>query len=195
MDWPSQLGEGYAALQRSWGEIEVATRTTRSFQLSCVPGLLQTPDYARAILTRCSQLLQGATDVEDGVAARMDRQRVLQEPSAGRRHVLLFEGALHHGVAPAPVMRAQIEHLVSATTLPTFTLGIVPQREEQQVLLSHDFSILDDRVFFELYSGEMCLTLPEEVALYRKVFDTLASGAAYGEDARRLLASAAAAWD
>ncbi|MFC9067119.1 DUF5753 domain-containing protein [Streptomyces harbinensis] len=194
VDWPSQLGDGYAALQRSWKEIEAATGTTRSFQLSTVHGLLQTPDYARAVLTRCAQLSEGPGDVDDAVAARMDRQRILQEPGGKRWHLLLFAGALQHGIAPAPVMRAQIERLVPATALPALTLGIVPQREEQQVLLSHGFSILDGQVFIELYGGEMRLDRPEDVALHRKVFDTLAADAHYGEDARRLLRAAADSW-
>ncbi|WP_046724414.1 helix-turn-helix domain-containing protein [Streptomyces xiamenensis] len=194
-DWRRQLRQGHAAVQRAWADAEATAQTIRSFESSCVPGLLQTADYAASVLRQHGRLHGSPPDTDSAVAARLARQQVLYEPGRKRRFLLLSESALFHSTASAPVMRAQIDRLVSATTLPTLSLGVIPQRKQQLLLPAHGFCILDDRlVTVEIYSAELRLGLPEEVALYQRVFEMLSADALYGADARRLLTTAAESW-
>ncbi|CAL9450609.1 hypothetical protein SUDANB171_02419 [Streptomyces sp. enrichment culture] len=193
--WRRQLRQGHATVQRAWAEAEAAARTIRLFESGCVPGLLQTADYASAIFRRNSRLHGSPPDTGAAVAARLARQDVLYSPGRKRWHLLMTESALLYGVASAPVMRAQIDRLVSATTLPALRLGIIPLRRLVPVSPAQSFCMLDeDQVVLEILTAELRLGLPEEVALYRRAFDMLAAEALYDSDARRLLTSAAEAW-
>ncbi|WP_461297324.1 helix-turn-helix domain-containing protein [Streptomyces harbinensis] len=193
--WRGQLQTGHAPVQRAWREAEAAALAVRCFENSHVPGLLQTADYARAVLRQYAKLHRSPLDTDASVEARLARQQGLEEPSDRQRHLVLSEAALRQGAAPPSVMRAQIDRLVAATTLPAITLGVVPLHKQQSLVPAHGFCIFDDRmVTVEIYSAELRLGLPEEVALYRRAFDTLAADAHYGEDARRLLRAAAGSW-
>ncbi|MCG7524492.1 helix-turn-helix transcriptional regulator [Streptomyces sp. OfavH-34-F] len=194
-EWRRQLREGHAAVQRSWAETEAAAKTVRAFEPCWVPGLLQTADYAAARFREHARLNGSRPDTDAAVAARLARQEVLYSPGRKRWHILLTEAALLYGLAPAPVMRAQIDRLVSASTLPAVRLGIVPMRTRLPVSPVHGFWVFDDhQVIVEVVSAELRLALPEEVAQYRKVFDLLAQSALYDAEARQLLTTAAEAW-
>ncbi|MFF2377555.1 helix-turn-helix domain-containing protein [Streptomyces xiamenensis] len=194
-DWQQQLRQGHAAVQRAWKDTEAAAQTIRSFESCWVPGLLQTPDYAKARFLEHAANFNGPRDTEAAVAARMDRQKVLYEPGRQKRHIVVSESVVRYGLAPTPVMRAQIDRLVSATTLPSVRLGVIPLGKRLPVSPVHNFCIFDDQlVTVEIVSAELRLGHPEEVALYRKVFDVLAASALYDSDARRLLTAAAESW-
>ncbi|MGK4579806.1 helix-turn-helix domain-containing protein [Kitasatospora sp. HPMI-4] len=194
-EWRRQLREGHAVVQRSWAETEAAADTLRVFETCWVPGLLQTADYAAARFREHARLNDSPQDTDAAVAARLARQEALYSPGRKRWHILLTEAALLYGVASAQVMRAQIDRLVSATTLPAVRLGVIPFRKRLPVSPAHGFWIFDDKqVIVEVVSAELRLGLPEEVAQYRKVFDLLASSALYDADARRALTAAAESW-
>ncbi|MET2714958.1 helix-turn-helix transcriptional regulator [Streptomyces harbinensis] len=193
--WRRQLRQGHATVQRAWAEAEAAARTIRLFESGCVPGLLQTAEYAAGIFQRNSRLHGSRPDTQAAVAARLARQQILYNPGPKRWHFVITESALLYGAATPPVMRTQIDRLVSATTLPALRLGIIPLRRRMPVSPAQSFCMLDDdQVVLEIFTAELRLGLPDEVAVYRKAFDMLAAEAWYGDDARRLLAAAAESW-
>ncbi|RNL85826.1 Scr1 family TA system antitoxin-like transcriptional regulator [Halostreptopolyspora alba] len=103
--WRRQLATGTRARQQSFGDVEQQSSLIQAFESACVPGLLQTPDYARHMLTRTIELHGAPDDVEEGVRARVQRQQVLYDP---RRHfeVLLWEPALRMLICP-PISSAR----------------------------------------------------------------------------------------
>jgi transcriptional regulator with XRE-family HTH domain len=111
---------------RPYAEIEAKATVLRAFEHSLVPGLLQTEDYARAVLST----RPGATEaeIEADVAERLARQQILtrDEPSSPRLYALLDEGILYRPVAPAPVMHSQLVHLVEMSRWPHITIQVVP---------------------------------------------------------------------
>jgi transcriptional regulator with XRE-family HTH domain len=111
---------------RPYAEIEAKAAVLRTFQHSLVPGLVQTEDYARAVLST----RPGATEaeIEADVAERLARQQILtrDEPSSPRLYALLDEGILYRPVAPAPVMHNQLAHLVEMSRWPHITIQVVP---------------------------------------------------------------------
>jgi transcriptional regulator with XRE-family HTH domain len=114
----------YPGWFQAWTEHEAHARRLRSFELVIVPGLLQTEAYARAVLsTRV-----GATEEEldEAVAARLDRQRILEREHPPELWVLLDEAALRRPVGGPQVMAKQLEFLAAAAQRPHVVLQVIP---------------------------------------------------------------------
>ncbi|KUN94487.1 helix-turn-helix domain-containing protein [Streptomyces caeruleatus] len=109
-------------------ELEATARVMWLFQLR-VPGLLQTEDYARAVLSGLSgaQTTAGnGEEVEEQVALRMGRQELLYRDPAPNVRVILDEGALRRPVPNAKVWADQLSHLLEAAELPNVVLQVLP---------------------------------------------------------------------
>jgi transcriptional regulator with XRE-family HTH domain len=109
-------------------ELEATARVMWLFQLR-VPGLLQTEDYARAVLSGLSgaQTTAGnGEEVEEQVALRMGRQELLYRDPAPSVRVILDEGALRRPVPDAKVWRDQLSHLLEAAELPNVAVQVLP---------------------------------------------------------------------
>ncbi|MPY72494.1 MAG: DNA-binding protein [Alphaproteobacteria bacterium] len=156
-----------------------------------MPGQLQTAEYAHALLTAITEHHETRNDVDEAVAARMDRQRILQEP--GHRFVFIVEeAALRYCVGGADVMTGQLEHLRSAMSLPSVALLVVPFTVPRRQWALENFTIYDGaHVRVELLSAQVNITAPREVAWYVKAFRTLVESAVTGAKARQFMATAA----
>ncbi|WSQ10174.1 helix-turn-helix domain-containing protein [Streptomyces sp. NBC_01231] len=113
---------------KAFMELEATARVMWLFQLR-VPGLLQTEEYARAVLSGLSgaQTTAGnAEEVEEQVALRMGRQELLYRESAPSVRVILDEGALRRPAPNARVWTDQLSRLVEAAELPSVALQVVP---------------------------------------------------------------------
>jgi len=91
-------------------------------------------------------------------------------------------------------MVAQLDRLSSLATLSNVSLGLVPQDAEATAVASHGFAIYGDReaegepfVRMELIHGELTVSDPEDVAIYRERFSRLSEAAVFDEDARSLM--------
>lgn len=185
--WRRQLRTGHRARQDQDARSEQAAAVIRAVDIAAVPGLLQTPDYARAIFTSQVELLEVPDDIEASVRARMERQRILYEPSR-TLEILVAEAALRHPICPAPVMLAQLDRLQSALGLPGVRIGVLPLDQRLPHVPWHGYWIVDDEVFVELVSSEVRVTDQAEVAIYHRLTDRLWEAAAEGEQARLVLA-------
>lgn len=163
------------------------TRVFKAYCSAVVPGLVQTPQYAQALLSAISSFHGTPDDVADAVAARMNRNRVLREGS--RRFALLIEEqVLRVAVGPADVMDAQLGYLLKAAALPGVRLGVIPAGSPRPVWPLEAFTMLDDtRVHIETLTAQIAVTAPSEVVLYVKAFDQLAGLAVYGREAAALI--------
>lgn len=187
-EYRQQLRAGARALQATLGDLETRTDTLRIVETSVLPGLLQTPDYARAMIAEAIAFHGGTDDLDAAVAQRMARQAVLYD--TGRRfHFVIAEAALWHRVAPPEVMAAQADRLVPLTASRNIRLGIVPLAGEWRLSPAHPFWIYDDQlVVIETIAAELRLTQPDEVNAYMRAFEAYAASAVYGPAARRILA-------
>ncbi|MFD3842614.1 DUF5753 domain-containing protein [Streptomyces sp. NPDC058642] len=136
-----------------------------------------------------AELQQSPRDVEDVVRARVRRQELLYQP--GRTfHIVMWEAALHAGMAPPEVLAAQLDRLGSVIGLDTVRLGIVPFGAQLAVPPANGFWLYDERlVIVEDWHAELWLDDADSL-LYRRVWDSLDSSAVYGTQARRLIARA-----
>lgn len=162
---------------------EVATKVLTSYQPHSVPELLQTPDYARALLALAggSRDQEAAEEISHVIAARLRRSAILYE--AGRSiTILVGEAALHHLVGSPDIMRAQIDHIANLATTTQATIGIVPF-ESFPVLVQHGWDQRDRIVTLETSAGDLEIADPVEVARYERWTQLLLEHALTGEAA------------
>ena len=186
-EWRRVLQRGLSAVQRELAEFEEKTKSFRVVEVTVVPGLLQTAEYARARLAQAAQLLGRADDVDEAVGARLRRQEILYRPDK-RFHFVVTEAALRFRLCADDAMLAQLERLVALSALRNIKLGIIDFETRYTIAPWHGFWILDsDLVTVETYSAELNLAQPQEIELYGRVFDQLAAVASYGSEARAIL--------
>ncbi len=187
-EWRRIMRGGTRRRQQASAAVYERARVFRIYEPAVVPGLLQTREYAVAVLSTFIDFVRVPDDAEEGAAARLERQRVLTH---GDRHfhMVLGEQALHTNVGGTEVMAGQLGHLLSVLKLPRLRLGIIPLDAPYRVPLNNGFWILDETlVQFDTYSAELSLVRPEEIALYGRAFERLAALAVYGAEARAILA-------
>jgi hypothetical protein len=130
-------------------------------------------------------------DVEDAVAARMRRNRIVR--SGNHRFALLVEESVLRYVPGRPeVMAAQLAFLLDALEMPGVSLGVIPfAARGREVWPLEAFTVFDDtRVYVELLSAQVTVTAPSELTLYVRAFERLARLAVYGDAARTLVQDA-----
>ncbi|MDO0938656.1 helix-turn-helix transcriptional regulator [Streptomyces sp. DG2A-72] len=191
VEWRRQLRSGLKQLQNSYVPLFQATSIFRVYSATLVPGLLQTEGYATGLMTLIAGFREIPNDVAEAVAARLERSRVVHEQ--GRRFVLVVEeSALHHQVADADSMAAQLGYLLTAGALPAVSLGVIPKATPSRTIWPMEtFHAYDDTlVSVELMSARVTVTQPSDIALYLGAFEQLRGMAVYGADARALIVKA-----
>jgi len=161
------------------------TKLLKAYVGTVVPGFLQTPGYATALLSAIKDFHGTPDDVADAVAARMQRKRLVHSGSH-RYAALLEEAVLRQVIGDAEVMAEQLGYLLEATAFPALSLGVVPFGvTERPVWPLEAFTVFDDtRVYVELLSAQVTVTAPSEIVLYARAFEKLSGLAVYGDEAR-----------
>jgi transcriptional regulator with XRE-family HTH domain len=190
MDWRRSLSTGTGRRQRANIAAYRRTNLFRVWEPAVVPGLVQTPEYARGILNTVVDFHGLPDDVEEGVRARIDAQQVLDH--GDRRFLLLIgQAALYTDVGGSRTMRAQLRRLLEVARRPRVSLGIVPFSAPYTVPRNNAFTIYDSRlVTVATYTAELALRQRHEVATYEKAFDRLQSLAVRGAAASKLVKAA-----
>lgn len=165
---------GERSIQGDIGAQERASQSIWEYQGVVVPGLLQTPEYTRAMVP----LIATLPDLDDLIAGRAERQQVLYDASKNLRF-LIHESALRARVAPDDVMRGQLDRLAYlSSALPHVEIRTLPLAARLDVAwVMTSFIALDDRVWVELQAGVVAIRDPREVTAYRDVFERLWSSA------------------
>ncbi|SBV01363.1 Helix-turn-helix domain-containing protein [Streptomyces sp. PpalLS-921] len=185
--WRRQLAGGYRAVQDAHRAQAQRTRFRRSFDPSLIPGLLQTADYARSVLTRYSTLHTAPRDIEAAVRARMGRQDILMDQTRSF-HFLVWEGALRARPCRPAVLSAQLDRIVGRLGPGNVRVGIVPFEADMNLPAGVGFSVHDDSlVITETWHAEMWLDGSEDVALHVRAWEALERNALYGAGAHRAL--------
>ncbi|AZM91768.1 helix-turn-helix transcriptional regulator [Streptomyces sp. W1SF4] len=162
----------------------------RVYVSNVVPGFLQTPAYAAALLRSITRFQGTPDDVTEAVAARVARSRFLYEGNH-RYAVLMEEWVLRSRIGDADAMAGQLRHLLTVMPLASVSLGIIPFAAERTVWPLEAFYLYDDRqVAVETLTARIGITQPRELADYAKAFEDLAKMAVYGDNARALIAAA-----
>lgn len=166
------------------------TSLFRVYEHNVIPGLFQTADYTAAMLSFWIDFLDTPNDLDQAVAARMERQRVLYERGT-RVAALLEEQALRTWFGTADTQAGQLDRLLAIASLPSVSLGIIPMMSERAAIPSTGFWIFDESlVAVEIPTASIEITRPHEIELYAKLFEHLTATAVYGAAARTLITRA-----
>ncbi|MBX6722541.1 MAG: helix-turn-helix transcriptional regulator [Dactylosporangium sp.] len=188
--WKRRMQRGQAPVQANYNELVQRSTLIRHFETVYVPGLLQTPDYARRVLTEMVTLHHlDVADVEAAVAVRIQRQSFLYDMSK-RFEFLLAEPVVRWLLCPPDVMRAQIDRLQTVVGLPNVRFGILPLGVELSTTPQNSFQLYDDLACVETFIGETRHT-GDEAAAYAAAMDRMWTEAREGDAARALLVRAA----
>ncbi|MFD0165825.1 helix-turn-helix domain-containing protein [Streptomyces decoyicus] len=175
---------GIHKAQQQTRALEAHMALLRLFQPALVPGLLQTPEYIRAILSRHDL---GEDVLTRTIGARIERQQALYD-STKELHFIITEPVLRWRIVSAARMAEQVDRLVSLSRLPNIDIRIVPLSAQQQDIANHAFVIRDDRtVSVETVHAEVVVTDPRDVAVYVRKFEGFTSNALAGDDMRAML--------
>ncbi|WAZ25180.1 helix-turn-helix transcriptional regulator [Streptomyces cinnabarinus] len=175
--------------------LEGAARMIRSYEPHFVPGLLQTEDYARAVLEAGTIGQTGPESIERHVALRMERQRLLESPERPHIWVIMDETVLRRPVSDhTSVMREQLDRLLEFAERDRVTLQIAefargphPGTYAPFTLFRFAEPELPDMVFTEYLTGALYLDSRTEVAAHLEVLDHMSTGAASADRTRKLL--------
>jgi transcriptional regulator with XRE-family HTH domain len=133
----------YGILSSDFVALEAGAAVASDYELSFVPGLLQTADYARALF-EAGREPRGADWIQKQSMVRLIRQERLTDADQPLRlEAVIHEFALHHPVGGAEVMRAQLRHLALVTELPTVTLRVLPAAVTAKDAMRGGFTVLD----------------------------------------------------
>jgi transcriptional regulator with XRE-family HTH domain len=170
----------------------------RDFQSMVMPGLLQTEDYARAVL-RTAPNAASNEDVDRLVALRMERQTILDQANPPDLWVVLSESILRVQVGGPNVMRAQLRRLIDVAERSNVTLQVLPFTTAAHVQPISPFTILEFAesadptvVYLEHLTGSLFLESEDEVRRYTLVFDHLRAEALGTAQSIDLIAQVAA---
>ena len=160
--------------------LEEAAALIRLYEVQFVPGLLQTADYARAVI-KLGLPSASAEEVERRVGLRTGRQEVLTKESGGPRlWAVVDEAALRRPIGGGEVMRAQLVRLIEAAREPNITLQVVPFRSGGHAAEAGAFTImrfpevdLPDVVYLEHLTSALYLDKREDVERYTEVMERL----------------------
>ncbi|GLW10869.1 transcriptional regulator [Microtetraspora sp. NBRC 13810] len=157
---------------------EAATRI-RTYEVQFIPGLLQTKEYARAVITAGAAGL-GSHEIARRVDLRMERQRVLDGGDGPFFWAVIDEAALRRPIGGADVMRAQVEHLLDLMRQPNITIQVMPFSFGGHSAEGGAFSILrfqdselPDVVYVEQLASALYLDKREDVDRYGEVMERL----------------------
>lgn len=190
VEWRRLQHDGLRPVQEAHVPLYERTHRFRIYEPGVIPGLLQTPAYARSIMSRIIGFWEIPDDTEQAVAVRMGRQQVLRD--ANRQFgILLEETALRSRFGDAEVMANQLGHLLTVSVLQQVSLGIVPMTADRTMWPLEGFWIFDDdQVVIELATAQVTVKQPSEITMYARMFSELAKIACFGKAARALITEA-----
>ena len=152
--------------------------SVKDYQSILMPGLLQTPDYARAV----NEVVIPQPDpgkLGEQIEVRIRRQDRLRQNPPLRFWVVLDEAALHRVIGGPAVMEAQLEHLVEMSRLPNVTLQVISYSAGAHPAMDSTFNILEfagsvpSVVYVEGLVGWVYMKRPRDIVRYEKVFERL----------------------
>ncbi|WP_344828821.1 helix-turn-helix transcriptional regulator [Actinocorallia longicatena] len=180
-------GADFLSIESEAGRIDI-------FSTMVVPGLMQTPAYAAAMMGGSTpEEAEREPDLQTKVAFRMERQRILHGDSATRLHVVISEAVIRQKFGGESVWREQMQALLTVSRMENVSLQIMPFAAETHPGMSGAFIVFDalegdfSVVLVESRSFSTFLDDLDQVALYNSMFEELKRLALSPEATRELI--------
>jgi len=192
--WWHAYGDAIPEGFETYVGLEADATTLRTYESDYVPGLLQTADYAHAVI-RATMLTASDEEIERHVAVRMVRQERLTGPGAPEIWAVISEAVIRRVVGGELVMRAQLSRLAETSKQPNVSLQVLPFSVGAHAGMDGAFMILGfpaptdpDVTYVHYYTGTLYLEKPEDLARYTLMFDHLRAAALPVDQSRDLIA-------
>jgi len=188
----------YPAWFIRWPDKEAEARTLRWFEPLVIPGLLQTEEYARAIF-RTRVGITGE-EIDEMIAARMERQAILARDKPPTLWVVIDEGVLRRPVGGKHVMRDQLNHLMAAARRPNIVVQVIPASiGAHEGLRGGAFIIAEqegaaDVAYQDTAARGQVIEDPDDIAEMTVLWDTLRSEALSRAASLELMEEVAETW-
>lgn len=173
---------------RAYASLEVAAESIHTYMSLVVPALLQTRDYARAVIRAILPDLL-PKEIERRVELRLERQSIFEQGDPPTLWAVLDEAMFRRHVGSVAVMCAQLHKLTKAAASPTVTLQVLPIAAGEHAGMDGPFTIIGyaepaepDFVVLDSIMGELYLETAEELQRYRRVFELLRTAALPPDD-------------
>lgn len=202
--WWHAYGDAIPAWFELYVSLESAASSLRQYEPELIPGLLQTAAYATEVFELHHPDMP-PEEVSRGVAVRMERQKLLTQPSAPQLVAVLSEAALRRPLRDRAAMIEQFRHLLRAGRLPNVSIRVLPLRAglHRGAFAGGSFTILDfpdlglargaepTTVYSDGLTGALYLDKPDEIAAYEKVWASIVAAAFDETQSMRLIAAIA----
>jgi transcriptional regulator with XRE-family HTH domain len=179
--------QAYSSVLPAWFAsylgLEQVAETIRCYEMQFIPGLLQTPDYARAVL-RIGVGDDPELNTDQQVSLRIRRQQILRRPRPSRLWAVIDEAALRRPIGGTSVARAQLRHLIDMARLSHVNIQIAPLRAGGRAVADGPITMLRfpeaelaDVVYLEHHTNATYVTKPAERKYFLNVLNRLATEA------------------
>ncbi|GAA3879776.1 helix-turn-helix transcriptional regulator [Saccharothrix violaceirubra] len=191
--WHESLAEEYT----TYISFEDEAQGMRNYSGLFMPGLLQTEDYARAVI---GGVLHSATteQIEDRVRTRMERRAVLTKERPLHLWAVIDEAALRREIGGREVMHAQLEHLRQTAMVATVKIQIIPFSSGSHPGMPGQFVVMEfedpmdaDLIYVDGQAGETLLESETDIKRFRSDFDHLVAVAMSPNDSSAFIAEIA----
>ncbi|GAA0518630.1 helix-turn-helix transcriptional regulator [Saccharopolyspora spinosporotrichia] len=181
--WWTAYGDTVPDWFRDYVGLETDATELWTYDAELIHGLLQTPDYIRAVTAACNEE-SADFDVECYIDQRQARQDRLTSSNPPLFSAVVSEGALRRMVGGPEVMRAQIQHLIELSKLPHVTFQVLPFEAGAHPAMVSPFILLGfeedpdmGAVYLENHQGALYLERPDDVRLYANTFERVRKAA------------------
>ena len=179
--WPYVYREAFPDWSRKFMEYSERAVGIREYAAHVVPGLLQTEEYARAVL-KVGLTLSDDTQLEERTSARMGRQVRLGAPDRPELWVVLDEAVLRRPVGGHAVMQAQLERLLDAAVEPHITVQVLPFDQGEHDAMGGSLTLLtlpdgSEVAYTEGAHHGRLVEDPAEVGRFALIYDRLRAAA------------------
>jgi transcriptional regulator with XRE-family HTH domain len=180
--------------------LEVEASRIDDYKSGVVPSLLQTEDYARAVIKGTMPLVRGDV-VEQYTKAILRRQEILTQDNPPSLRVILDEAVLHRAIGGNFIMAGQLDRIIEFAELPNIDIRVVsyevgahPGLDSPFTILEFAESLLSDVVYVEGLVGHLYLERDADVERYRQAFNYLSATALTPEASTEIITDAARRW-
>ncbi|WP_147339591.1 helix-turn-helix domain-containing protein [Actinomadura spongiicola] len=200
-DLLAELGRGLVKDERApeymdkWREVEEQTTLIRSYHPLLVPGLLQTPEYARAVIASSGRRV---ADIDKQIQMRMERQEIICPESDTMIVAVMDEFALYRPIGGPETMHDQLVKLLAVAEQPNVRINVVPTSVGEYAGLAGnlDIATMDGRGFAyvdDAFSGDV-LEYPEDVSIMEHVWEEIRDKALSVDQSVELIVKVVERW-
>jgi transcriptional regulator with XRE-family HTH domain len=176
-------------------EYESAASSIRQWETILIPGILQTDDYARAVIQVYYDEWAGSDRLNALVELRIRRRGLFDGNNPPLFHFMLDEAVVRRQVGSRSIMRRQLRALIEVSERPNISVEVIPYSAGLHAGVRGPFKVIEfadpsdrDLVFLESPRGDIVSDDPEETLWYREAFEKLGRVSLDPQDSRALLA-------